>query len=213
MIVKFGLPNTDIRTRNLKIGITGGIGTGKSSFCDLLQNKGYPILKADIIARQIMQSNKDVINAIRLNFGESAYINGELNRHYLAEKVFHDESQIALLNNIVHPVVTRESEMLLAAYSKTAPLVFYEAALIYEAGMEYLFDCIILITAKPEIRVKRVMLRDGASESSVLARISRQKSDEEKSKKADIILLNNGSLDELISDTDELLQQLTLINK
>lgn len=182
----------------LKIGVTGGIGSGKSMVCRIFKVLKIPVYDADKEAKDIMVKDDQVMAAIKEAFGEESYFgHGELNRAYLAEAVFNDEKKLELLNGIVHPAVIQAGEDWTAAQSG-----FYsikEAALLFESGSYKKLDYTILVTAPEDIRVQRVMDRDRISREQVLARMSKQWSDEEKIKLADFVIVNN--------DTSSLIQQ------
>ena len=183
--------------KKLKIGITGGIGSGKSTFCEIVKNYGYPILHADYIAKNIMTTDSGVKSKIISQFGEESYNGNELNRPYLSAKVFTDPEKLQLLNSIVHPVVIEQSAKLMDEQLLQHDVVFYEAALIYEAHMEGLFDYIVLLTADEENRIRRIIEREHVDAEHVRARIKNQIPDEEKKHKADIVISNDGSIEEL----------------
>jgi len=186
-------------SKKLKIGITGGIGSGKSTFCDFLKAEKYPVLYADDIAKSLMSTNDEIIRAIQSAFGEQSYRENELQRDYLSREVFSNPEKLQQLNAIVHPAVIRESAILLDAALREHDLVFYEAALIFEAHMENLFDYVILLTAPQEKRINRISVRDNTSEEKILSRMRNQMSDEIKKDKADLVILNDGSIEDLQS--------------
>lgn len=179
----------------LKIGITGGIGSGKSIICRIFNVLGIPTFDADRETKVLMETDADLMAALIANFGAQVYDEeGRLQRGYLAEQVFGDQSRLELLNRLVHPVAIRAGEEWAAAASMSgkAPYTVKEAALLFESGSYRLNDFNILVTAPVETRIRRVMKRDGASREQVEARIRKQMPDEEKEKLADFIILNDG---------------------
>jgi dephospho-CoA kinase len=173
----------------LKIGITGGIGSGKSTVCRIFEVLGVPVYSADQAAKRLMATDRKLIDGIAAAFGRASYTNGLLNRAYIARIVFNDPEQLELLNSIVHPAVFRD----FAKWSRiqTAPYVAKEAALLFESGSWKLCDQTILVTAPASLKISRVMQRDGLSEEEVGRRMERQLSDEEKTRMADFVIAND----------------------
>lgn len=176
----------------LRIGITGGIGSGKTTVCDIFSTLGIPIYNSDERAKQIMVQNTMVVNAIIEQFGKSIYFeDGALNRKLLSEIVFNDSEHLKKLNAIVHPVVF-EDMINWYAENKDHKYVLQEAAIMYESGSYKLLDKTILVFADQEIRIERVMKRDKMTRAEVLARIEKQMPETEKLKLADFVIYNNG---------------------
>ncbi len=182
--------------KKLKIAVTGGIGGGKSSFCKFISEKGFPVLYADDIAKDILVTSKDVKLQIIKTFGKEAYSDGKLNNRFLAEKVFSSPSRVKKINAIVHPVVISVIESMMKNLLQKNNTVFVEAALIFEAKMEKIFDYVILVTADEEVRKDR-LLKKGISGEEFEQRKLNQIPDEKKKKKSDFVFINNGSEDEL----------------
>lgn len=159
----------------LKIGITGGIGSGKSTVCRLFEELGIPVYNADERAKYLMQHEHYLIDEIKKNFGEEVYENGQLNRALLASKVFHDKEKVNLLNSLVHPAVFRDSERWIEE-QQTAhpPYAIKEAALLIEAGSYKYLDKLIVVTAPLAVRLQRVCERDQVSVEEVQARMKNQ---------------------------------------
>lgn len=177
----------------LTIGLTGGIGSGKSFVGKLLENLGYPVFYSDEQAKAIMIRDEKVMNQIQTLFGEEAYVDGSLNRFFLAEKIFHDESLKNQLNSIVHPAVRKAfDEFTKNNFQNGVNLVFNESAILFEIGRHTDFDYTILVTAPIEIRIQRVMNRDNITREQVESRINNQWSDEKKMSLADFIIENDG---------------------
>jgi dephospho-CoA kinase len=185
--------------KKLKIGITGGIGSGKTEFCKVIKEAGYPVLFADDIAKNLMVHDLEVRSKIIEAFGTASYKDGVLQREFLSSVVFPDPEKLAALNAIVHPAVIRETAAQTDVLLKQYNLVFYEAALIFEAGMDNLFDYIILLTASDKNKIDRITQRDNVNEEKIRLRMQSQMSDELKKQKADLIIDNDGSIEDLQS--------------
>ena len=179
----------------LQIGITGGIGAGKSLICKIFSTLGIPIYDADKRAKWLMVNDADLIAQIKDAFGSEAYLeNGELNRQYLANKVFHDKAQVQLLNSLVHPKVGEDSIKWTAQWRGKVPYVIREAALMFESGSYKKMDKNITVFAPIDVRVKRVLVRDPQrDEDQVRAIINKQMSEEERQKLADYVIRNDES--------------------
>jgi dephospho-CoA kinase len=174
-------------------GITGGIGSGKTSVCSVIKELGYPVYIADSAAKQLMQCDQNLIDAIKSNFGQSIYTNSKLNRTVLAEFVFNNSDRLNKLNSLVHPAVAKDFEEW-SRVQKTK-VVFKEAAILFETGGYKLLDQTILVHAPVEQRITRVMNRDKVTKESVLARMDNQWPDQKKIPLADYIIQNhNGHL-------------------
>ena len=191
----------------LKIGITGGIGSGKTTACQLFEKLGVPVYYADKRAKDLMEDDKQLRTKIAATFGAAAYeSDGSLNRIYLAGIVFNNEEKLAELNTLVHPAVAADSESwneILARNNYKYSL--REAALLVETGSYKLLNKLIVVSAPEAERIKRVMLRDGSTETQVRARINAQISEAEKVKLADFVITNNDliSLAQQVKDIHE----------
>lgn len=163
----------------LRVGITGGIGSGKTTVAEIFELLGIPVYNADAAAKELMNTDEELKNAIKKNFGETAYKNNELDRTYLASVVFNDPEKLMLLNSLVHPVTIKNAEQWMKA--QTTAYAIKEAALMFESGADKMLDYVIGVTAPQKLRILRVMNRDGISREAVLKRLSRQM-DEEKNK-------------------------------
>lgn len=178
---------------SIKVGITGGIGSGKSLICEIFKVLGVPILNADDLAKKVMVENLNLKKDLIHFFGSEIYFeNGELNRQHLASLVFTNEELLQKLNSLVHKVVIEES--VLWANKQTTPYCLKEAALMFESGSYKLNDYNILVTAPVEIRIERVMKRDQTTREHVQNRINKQLLDEEKIKLADFLIENDSVL-------------------
>jgi len=176
----------------LQIGITGGIGSGKSLVCKIFQVLNVPTYDADSRAKAVMTTDGILIAAIKKEFGKLSYqANGELNREYLAKKVFVNEKKLNLLNSLVHPRVLADYQNWLTMQIDT-PYLIKEAALLFETGLHKALDKIIVVHAPEALRVKRVMLRDKhRTEGQVREIMSKQLKEEEKLKMADFVVRND----------------------
>ncbi len=197
-----------MKTRTLKIGITGGIGSGKSKFCEYLKNKKFVVINADDLSKELLTNNKKIKDQVLETFGPDSYKNNKPDKKYLSEIVFSDPENVYKINSILHPVVIEEINKLIEKYSTTEKIIFVEAALIYEAEMENLFDYVILITADEKTRMQRKAKNDNMSEEEFLKRNENQITDAEKKKAADFVFENNSSINELQKKADILLLML-----
>lgn len=175
----------------LKIGLTGGIGSGKTTVARFFSLLGVPVYNSDLRARELMQHDPDLIKEITAAFGADSYIGngGELNRAYLAGIVFNNATELARLNALVHPAVFRDFDSW--TLRQTSPYVIKEAAILFESGSYKDCDAVILVTAPAVLRIARVSQRDNLSEEQVRDRIKNQLSDEEKSQYARFIVSND----------------------
>lgn len=173
----------------IKIGLTGGIGSGKSTVAKIFETLGIPVYYADDAAKRIMNENLQLREAIQQQFGKDAYTDGVLNRAYLAKVVFGNEEKLALLNELVHPLTIKDSEDWMAA--QTTPYAIKEAALIFESDVWKGLDKVIGVSSPYELRLQRAMKRDSISEEAVQARMSKQMNEEEKMKRCDFVIYND----------------------
>lgn len=181
------------------LGVTGGIGSGKTTVCRLLEDRGAQVFYADDEAKRIMQDDAGARKAIADAFGEASYDDeGRLNRSYLAGRVFGDEEALTRLNAIVHPRVFAAFEQVRErAEREGVPLLVHEAALLFEAGGDEHVDAVAVVDAPEEARVRRVTTRDDVSPDQVRARMGHQLPPEELRQRADYVIDNSGSLEEL----------------
>ncbi|MCU4166597.1 dephospho-CoA kinase [Carboxylicivirga caseinilyticus] len=174
----------------LKIGLTGGIGSGKSTVAKFFEVLGVPVYYADVRAKELMSTSAEVISNVKNLLGDDAYLNEELNRSYVANKVFNDKSLLEQLNAIVHPAVKNDFENWSQSHS-SSKMVVQEAAILFENGGYKNFDRMVLVTAPEDIRIKRVISRDGSTESQVRERLNNQWSDDKKIQLADSVIIND----------------------
>lgn len=170
------------------IGLTGGIGSGKSTIAKMFQNLGIPVYVADEEAKKLMQSLVSLKYEIMANFGELAYKNGVLNTSYLAEIVFSNPEKLKLINQIVHPKV--RAHFLQFKTAQNSNYIIFENAILFENRFDKMCDFVITITAPLEERIKRVEQRDKLNSEQILNRINSQWTDEQKTSKSNFIIEN-----------------------
>lgn len=170
------------------IGLTGGIGSGKTTLATYIESLGIPVFIADDEAKKLMQS-AEVLREINAVFGEAVFEKGQLNRQELASIVFSNPEKLSQLNSIIHPAVKKQFKIWLDQ-NQLAPFVVYEAAILFESGSYQNCDYIITITAPLEDRIARVMQRDNSSREQVLNRINAQWTDEQRAAKSNFIIDN-----------------------
>lgn len=174
---------------SLSVGLTGGIGSGKSTVGEVFLRLGVPLYLSDQRGRFLLANDEEVQSAVRDTFGDSVFTNGKPDRNQLAKKVFADADGLAQLNGIIHPAVGRDFKQW--HLQQTAPYVLKESAILIENGLHIHSDQLILVSAPEELRLRRVMDRDAISESEVLARMANQWPEEQKLPLADFLIVNN----------------------
>ena len=192
----------------LRVGVTGGIGSGKTIVCSLFAKYGIPVLAADEIAKELMQSDKALRAQLVSVLGPSTYrADGSLNRGYVAARIFSNKSLHRKVNRLVHPKVVDEIEDRFAAMERSGTTIgILEAALIYEAGYDKRLDVVIVVDAPESDRIKRVVARDGCSVEDVQKRIASQSPSDQKARKADYVIHNSGPLSELEASVEFLVK-------
>jgi len=173
----------------LKIGLTGGIGSGKSTVAKIFSLLDIPVYYADDASKRLYKTDKDLIKKMKEHFGEGIYNEDELNRTALAQLVFNDPQKLSLLNQLVHPPTIRDAVEWMQ--KQTGVYVIKEAALLFESGSAEGLDYVVGVYAPTHIRLKRVMERDKISREDVLARMNRQINEELKMKLCDFVVQNN----------------------
>ena len=174
-----------------KIGLTGGIGSGKSTIAQIIKHIGYPVYIADKEAARLMNSHPDIRKDITERLGANCYTSeGHINKPVLAQIIFENKEALEEVNRIVHPRVMEAFEQWAAMQS--ASLVFCETAILYESGLERYFDAVICVTAPEEVRVRRVMERDHCELKDVMARVRNQMDEDEKCQRANFVIYNDG---------------------
>lgn len=189
----------------LKIGITGGIGSGKTTICNIWQSLGAYVLNADDLAKEIMVSDPEVKQKIMEAFGDESYHHdGSLNRTYLADEAF-AKSRVQELNAIVHPAIPKATQEIMEKAERKGTEVFvYEAALLLQNLRPENLDKVVLVLSDSAKRVERVAERDDVKEQKVLDRINNQQNFEELTDQADVIIRNNGTLKDLKEKSTEI---------
>jgi dephospho-CoA kinase len=173
----------------LKVGLTGGIGSGKTTVAKIFELLNIPVYYADDAAKKIMNTDDELKSKIKNHFGNQSYFNGELNRKYLASEVFNDNYKLDLLNAMVHPVTMNNA--LQWFDQQTTPYAIKEAALLFEAGATDQLDVVIGVFAPKELRIKRTVDRGELNHEEVVKRMNRQIQDEIKLKLCDFVLKND----------------------
>ncbi len=174
----------------LRIGLTGGIGSGKSLVAMVFRTLGVPVFEADLEARRLMEEDPALKEDLVKEFGDDIMIAGKPDRRRLAGIVFPDPQKLAILNGLVHPRVFESYAAWLEA-RKSHPYILHEAAILFESGAVSLFDAVITVEAEESLRIKRVMERDGVPASLVRERMDQQWTMEQRVERADYVLLNN----------------------
>lgn len=172
-----------------KIGITGGIGSGKTYISKVFTSLGIPVFNADVESKKLMITSKKLMDLVKSEFGENIYVNGNLNKEKLASIVFYDKSKLQKLNSLVHPIVKAEFEHWCT--KQTSPYVIKEAAILFESKANIGLDAVICVSAPLELRIKRSMERDNSTEKEIKNRIENQISQEEKENLSDYIIVND----------------------
>lgn len=192
----------------LNVGLTGGIGAGKSTVADILRTMGYPVFNSDLVAKQITQSHPKVKEELIRVFGEELYQGDNLDRAKLAAIIFSDSKAKTFVNELIHPLV-REAYWQWSE-STTSPIVFNEAAILFETGAWRQFEKIILVIAPEEVRIRRVMNRDNVTKADVLARMNQQWSDDKKSEMANYVIVNDDN-QPVLRQVEEIISRLQTI--
>jgi len=173
----------------IKVGLTGGIGSGKSTVAQVFKTLGIPVFDADMVAKKIMEEDEELKSSIKKAFGEAAYLVDKLNRKYMADIVFKDKYQLELLNSLTHPATIKAAEDWMTA--QTSTYCIKEAALLFEAGTAGNLDIIIGVQAPNALRIKRVMQRDNITRQEVLNRMEKQIEQDIKMLLCDYVIIND----------------------
>ncbi len=193
-----------------KVGLTGGIGSGKSKVAEFLCDRGVAIYDSDSRAKELMAGNEALRDALIAEFGQECYTAEGLNRAWLAQRVFNNEAELAKLNAIVHPAVMRDFAEW--AEAQEGNYVVLESAILLEAGLESHVDVVVAVMAPKELRLERAMLRDGASREQIEERMRNQMSDEQRTDRAKYAIVNI-DLEELEEDVEQLHRRLCYDSK
>lgn len=173
----------------VRVGLTGGIGSGKSTVAQIFGVLGIPVYYADIEAKRLMNEDPELISSITKIFGKQAYPNNLLDRKYISSIVFSDPAKLELLNSIVHPATKKDGENWMK--QQKTPYAIHEAALIFEARVSDRLDYVIGVSSPKELRIKRAMQRDEVSYDEVVKRMTKQLDEETKISKCDFVLIND----------------------
>ncbi len=187
------------------IGLTGGIGSGKTTIANYYASLGIPVYIADDEAKKLMES-QDIINQLLLAFGNIILDNGIINKNQLAKIVFQNPEKLKTLNSIIHPAVKKNFNKWLLLH-QTSPIVIKEAAILFESGSYKDCDAVITVTAPLEERIKRVINRDNTTREAVVNRIKNQWTDDERISKSDYVIINT-SVNEAIKQAKIILKKL-----
>jgi dephospho-CoA kinase len=192
------------------VGLTGGIGTGKSTVTRILRQLGIPVIDADHLAKEVVKAGTEGYAEVVKAFGaDSIRVDGELDRKKIAAQVFADKNKLSLLESIIHPKVRSLTLQKKAELeSQGTELAFYDVPLLFEKKMESLFDQIVVVTCDLAIQKLRLVERDGFSEEEAMKRIANQLPLEQKVKAAHFTIENNGTIAELEKRVSELVQKL-----
>jgi dephospho-CoA kinase len=176
----------------IKVGITGGIGSGKTHICKLLELMNFSVFYSDAEAKKIQNTNAYVRSKLTELYGEEAYTEEGLNRKFIAEIIFNNPDAKKQLEEIIHPKVAEAFATWCEEKANTdEKIVFIESAILYESGFDKMVDKVIVVYADEDVRIERSMRRDGADRTAIEERIKNQGSDKEKCNKADFVLHNN----------------------
>lgn len=190
----------------LKIGLTGGIASGKSTVLSYFKDKHIPFIDADVVAREVVEPGTPGLEAIRDLFGESViHHDGTLNREALGQIVFYDEEKRQQLNTCIHGFIRQRIDILTAYYeSQLVPVLIYDIPLLIEGKWYEHLDTVWLVYVSPKVQVQRLMERNGYSKQDALARIASQMPIDDKKSYADVIIDNNGSIQDLKTQLEQL---------
>jgi dephospho-CoA kinase len=173
----------------LRIGLTGGIGSGKTTVAQIFNVLGIPVYSSDDAAKRLMNEDEDLKKKIIESFGKESYQNGELNRKYVANEAFSDPKKIKLLNSMVHPATIKDASAWME--KQNAPYVIKEAALIFESGSDEFLDYVIGVKSPLNLRIERTMKRNNVTAEEVASRMKLQMDEVEKMNRCDFIIVND----------------------
>ncbi|MBX7094607.1 MAG: dephospho-CoA kinase [Flavobacteriales bacterium] len=192
--------------KQILVGITGNIGSGKSLVSSVIQEFGYPVFDADLSGRTILDHHRNAIEAVKKILGDSVYADGKADRKKIAAIVFKDPEKLKALNEVIHPLVAEDFEQW--RKNQKTDLIFREAAIMIESGAYRNLDHLILVKCPEQTRIDRVIQRDKSTPELVLQRIKNQMPEEEKEKYADFVIVNDG-FHAVIPQIQSLIHQLT----
>ena len=178
-----------IEKKQIKVGVTGAIGAGKTFVSSIFEKLGFPVFNSDIEAKKCMQSDVYLVEQIKVVFGDKVYENNILQKNILSEIIFNDNDKLKSLNHLIHPVVSKN--FMNWCELQNSDIIIKEAAILFESGSNDFLDKIICVSAKEDIRIKRVMSRDKCDKNHVLSIMSKQMTQKEKEKLSDFIIIND----------------------
>jgi len=172
------------------VGLTGGIGSGKSTVSRLLNTMGIPVYIADTESKRITESSHVVQTKLTERFGRDLYTDGKLNKKLLASLIFENEANRCFVNSVIHPIVQNDFEQWKSQHTQS-PLVVIEAAILFESGFSDLVDVSVTVAAPEDLRIRRVELREGWSQDSIVSRIRSQLPEDERIRRSDFVIYND----------------------
>lgn len=175
----------------LKVGVTGGIGAGKSVVCQVFKTLGIPVFDADSAAKHLIENDADIVAQVKALLGDDVYLSGRLQRERVAAIVFQQPDKLQELNAIIHPATIKAGSDWMA--QQTSDYIIKEAAIFFESGTHKQMDVMIGVTAPQELRIKRALQREGMTREKIQDRIAQQMDDAEKMKLCDYIIVNDGT--------------------
>ena len=178
-----------IEKKQIKVGVTGAIGAGKTFVSSIFEKLGFPVFNSDIEAKKCMQSDVYLIEQIKVVFGDKVYKNNILQKNILSEIIFNDNEKLKSLNHLIHPIVSKN--FINWCGLQNSDIIIKEAAILFESGSNNILDKIICVSAKENIRIKRVMSRDKCDKNHVLSIMSKQMTQKQKEKLSDFIIIND----------------------
>ncbi|MBV7441829.1 dephospho-CoA kinase [Weeksellaceae bacterium TAE3-ERU29] len=188
------------------IGITGGIGSGKSTVAKLIEEQGFPVYNSDVRAKEITNNSPIIKNQLIEWYGEDMYKNNKLNKEKLAKIIFNNKAELEKVNHLIHPEVFKDFEEW--KNQQTTDFIFKEAAILFESGSYKNCDAVLTISAPINIRIQRAMERDNSSKEDIQKRIEKQWNDKKRESKANFIIKNNSSFKDLEKKVDYFLKNL-----
>jgi dephospho-CoA kinase len=190
---------TSGRRKILQVGVTGGIGSGKSTVCDIFRRLGIPVIDSDFLAKEICTANSAVRRKLVSILGDRAYLaGGSMNNAYIASMIFSDKKLRRMVESVVHPAVMKERQRRLTDLQNGGyKAVIVESALLFESGLDKKLDIVVAVDATEKLRIDRVRSRDSVKEEDVKARMRAQIDNREKLERADFVIKNNGTMEEL----------------
>jgi len=195
-----------------KIGITGGIASGKSAVARMVESKGFPVFYSDNVAKSFLVHDSETIKAVKDLIGKDAYYeNGEPNKKFIAHQIFGHDDIREKLNHIIHPKVKIAYDQFVADHADKK-VVFHEAALMYQAGFDKFMDSVIFVTSSVKTRIERALNRDGITKDEILNRIKAQGNLEEFEKQSAFVIKNEGSLEHLESEVNNVINRINALN-